>query len=127
MLALLSVLLLQATSSGPAPAPPPAVEAGPDVTITQWLRMPTGEDIFRVYPRHASNRYINGFATIRCDLTAVGRLTNCAVIAERPAGEGFGVAALKLSGLFKAPEQTPDGRPIAGEHVTIPIRFYVSP
>jgi protein TonB len=104
-----------------APASEP--QAAPPVTTPDWTRKATGDDVGRLYPRGAQARRVNGFATIRCEVTAEGGLSGCAVIREGPPGEGFGEAALKMAPLFKMRPQTKDGRPVGGGVVMIPIQF----
>jgi protein TonB len=66
---------------------------------------------------------VDGHATISCIVAVNGTVGNCNVVAESPADQGFGDAALKLSKLFKMRPQTRDGVPVGGAHVTIPIAF----
>ncbi len=46
-----------------------------------------------------------------------------AVEHEDPAGQGFGAAALIMADLMGTGPWTAAGRPIAGAHVTLPLRF----
>ncbi len=85
-----------------------------------WSQRPGGQDFVRVYPRAALRKGLSGRAMISCTVGADGRLTDCAVIAEDPAGEGFGQAALRLSRLFRM--KTPPDKPTpAGAVVRIPL------
>jgi hypothetical protein len=42
-----------------------------------------------------------GWAFMRCTITPEGGLTDCSILAEYPAGRGFGKATLQVSHLFK--------------------------
>ncbi len=111
----------------PEPGPPPSSIPPPvdprAVTMPDWLHKPNGEDMARVYPPGAAHAGLNGGAVISCHVTALGTLVECKVDDERPAGKGFGEAALKLGRLFKMRPITKDGLPVAGGTVHIPIRF----
>lgn len=102
----------------PKPAPPPPIITRPD-----WLERPTAAQFTRYYPDRAARRGVQGRAEIACRVTAGGRLEACAVASERPDGEGFGAAAVKMSRHFKMRPMTRDGVPVAGGTIRIPIRF----
>jgi TonB family protein len=102
-----------------APVPPgPAVITNPD-----WASKPNGQDVERYYPEGAQKKDLEGRATVRCQVTAGGKLAECAVVAEDPVGEGFGEAALRLSTLFHMRPMTRGGAPVAAGVINIPIRF----
>ena len=97
---------------------PPAVIRNPT-----WLRKPTGDQMERVYPRRAAEAGLSGRVSLRCAVTVSGTLTDCSVISETPAGEGFGLAAIKLSRHFRMNPGTVDGQPVEGAQVNIPLQF----
>ncbi|HEY2047974.1 MAG TPA: energy transducer TonB [Caulobacteraceae bacterium] len=120
IVAIVSALLIAQAGAAPAPA-------GHTQGVTpDWLRKPTGDDLARVYPRDALRHRINGFAVISCGVTEKGELTDCKVLQETLPIDGFGEAALKLMPLFAMSPVTPDGKPVGGATVTVPIRFRLS-
>lgn len=93
------------------------------ITDPVWIYRPTGEDIARVYPRAAVRANLSGNTIIKCRVDEAGRLTACEVVAEDPAGRGFGQAALALAPRFRMRTETRSGVPTAGAEVRIPIMF----
>lgn len=88
-----------------------------------WKRLPNARDLAEVFPERAARRGASGTTVTSCTVTAEGRLTNCVTVSESPIGMGFGAAALKLMPLFDMGPVTPDGRPVGGGTVRIPIHF----
>lgn len=95
------------------------------VTRPDWISKPSGEDFARVYPDLAQRVGLNGRATLRCIVDGGGRLTQCTVVSESPAGYGFGAAALKLAPLFQMRVRTLDGAPVEGGEITLPMTFNI--
>lgn len=88
-----------------------------------FVSQPSAGDVAAAYPRAARDTKTSGAAQLRCAVLALGRLDSCQVVAEAPAGQGFGAAALKLAPLYKLNPLTHDGKPVAGGQVTVPITF----
>lgn len=112
---------LQSNPAATSPIPPgmkPSIITRPD-----WARLPSADQVNRVYPKQALREKVQGRVTLRCQVTKTGALTECHVLSETPEGYGFGEAALKLSKMFAMRPQTVDGAPVGGAVVNIPIPF----
>jgi TonB family protein len=101
---------------------PPPIDPAAPLRQPEWIRRPNGADLARFYPSAARIAGAHGAATAQCDVLANGHLANCSVIAESPTGLGFGDATLKLTSLFRM-QVGPDGPPIEGRRIKIPIHF----
>jgi protein TonB len=66
-----------------------------DVHVAQVLPKPDGHADY--YPAAAAGKEINGAATIKCRIAANGRLTDCAVVSETPAGYDFGKGTIEMA------------------------------
>lgn len=94
----------------------------PGDTALDWARKPSGEQMRAALPKLAQESGVPGRALINCGVTIEGLLENCRVAWERPAGYGFGAAALKLADQFRMKPATRGGRPMEDE-VSIPVVF----
>ena len=56
-------------------------------------------------------------------MTVEGRLNQCVVLSEAPAGWGFGQAAVATAHNFWMKPMTRDGQPVSGSKINIPIVF----
>ncbi|MGV9009856.1 energy transducer TonB [Brevundimonas sp.] len=95
---------------------------GTGSTRERFLRGPTVAERLRHYPPGASARR-GASARIRCRISIDERLEACRVVDERPAGQGFGQAALAVATYFRVAPPTEDGRPIEGREFTVGIDF----
>ena len=93
-----------------------------EITNPDWRKMPTGDDLAREYPPLASMMNIEGKATITCTVEVEGRLDQCRVLSESPAGFGFGAATMRMAAYFEMIPARVDGQPVKGV-VTVPIAF----
>lgn len=103
-------------------APPPDA---PPVFDAEWTRLPTPQDVERVYPaKPRAERYAHRVVvSMRCLITEAGGLTDCAITHESISGLGFGQAALALADRFTLKTQAPDGSSLVGLPVTVPMGF----
>lgn len=95
------------------------VETRPD-----WEGQPSGEDLMRYYPDAAIDKSVSGTTLLKCQVNLYGRLKNCSVTEESPAGMGFGEAALAMADKeFRMKPGRIDGKPVDGQWVEIPLTF----
>jgi TonB family protein len=112
-----------AAVAGSMEGPRPDLPVEGLITEPDWASRPSADDVSRFYPRLPQLIELSGSAAISCAVTVQGALTDCTTVEEKPAGMGFGDAALSLSALFKMKPRTLDGQPVAGGSVRIPINF----
>jgi len=87
-------------------------------------RLITGPTIGQIranHPAAARTRY--GRVELSCIIRLDARLEDCRVAEESPPGLGFAEAGLRVSGFFRFAPPTEDGRPVAGQRVTVGIDF----
>jgi hypothetical protein len=87
---------------------------------TSWQRRPSPEQLLAVYPTRAERA--GGHAVVSCLVTVQGALTDCEAVSERPAGLGFGDAAIALAPQLMMKPVTWRGAP-ARTTVRIPISW----
>jgi TonB family protein len=95
----------------------------PEPLNAVWIRRPSGDEASRYFPERALRMGISGQATLQCRVGHLGVMRRCVVLSEGPDGAGFGDAALKMTRSFRMAPADPDGLPIAGATVKLPMRF----
>ena len=105
----------------PDTAPPPDKPNYrlPSHTAADWMIRPNADDVSRVYPSAAAQKGIAGKAVLRCTADEQGYLTDCVVVSEAPANQGFGNAALEMTGYMRMQPATDYGIPVR-DSVNIP-------
>lgn len=93
----------------------------------EWTDMPSAEQMSQFYPKLAQSLWLKGRARLDCRTTTVGTLESCHVGAERPAGMGFGDAALLLVPYFHYKPKLSHGNPVGGDDVSLNIIFQLPP
>ncbi|MGH6912050.1 MAG: TonB family protein [Phenylobacterium sp.] len=96
--------------------------ANPTQMQPGFRRMPSTDDMAKVYPKKALGRNVAGQAVIDCGVAIDGNLYDCALSSETPVNYEFGQAALQLAPLFNLEPRTKDGKPVRYA-VSIPIKF----
>ncbi len=84
-----------------------------------WTRKPGFAEHRRAFPGQA----LGGGASPVCRVTATGTLADCVVWLEKPTGQGYGEAALKLMSAYAMAATLADGTPTAGGYVVVPAYF----
>lgn len=117
----LGVLALSLAFAGP-----PAYAQDQVSEEARWEARPSQADFERLGPPDAVRAGQAGRATIDCALNATGRLRDCRVKAETPAGAGYGEAALRLAPYYKL-ARTQEVE-LEGSRLTFVVRFrYTAP
>ena len=84
--------------------------------------------IVALYPTKAADAGIQeGTGVADCLVAPDGRMTDCHIAREAPADMGFGAAAVLVVGVMQMDPWTPEGRPVAGARVKVPIQFSLAP
>jgi protein TonB len=93
------------------------------VEWSAWIHRPTAAELASYYPLPARRQGVKGMAVLACAVTADARVRGCHVLAERPAWEGFGAAALAMAKLFRIRPTLVDGKVYEKARVAIPVYF----
>jgi hypothetical protein len=124
---LLAIVAAAATAAADLPPPktvsPLVVTAQPkeappvdvSVSVTSNEDSAIGQYV-AVWPAGAWERRIDGHVVLTCLVDVHGLAEQCRVVFEKPAGRGFGTAALELQPTLKLdPLKGADGRPVAAK------------
>lgn len=104
-----------------------AVLNGPTtVTKPVWAVLPTAEDFQTTFPK-TENGVNHVRVVLGCNVAADGGLNGCAINQEDPAGQGYGAGALALASKFKLSPWGPQGEPMVGARINLPIRYELAP
>jgi protein TonB len=105
-----------ATAQPQTPDAPQHLISNPD-----WLRVPNGAELARLYPPAAAAQHVSGRTKAMCHVLADGALDACVVLEECPRGYGFGRATLSAAQDFQLRPKTVDGVPVEGGMVVVPM------
>lgn len=117
------------TSIGPTTFDPQFTQITPPqppsrlIVDPKWLSQPSAAEMSRFYPAQAIDQGVTGTVTLMCGVVSSGKLVDCRVITETPAGARFGDAALKLAAFFRMTPRTVDGQPVDGALTRISLTF----
>jgi TonB family protein len=94
----------------------PTVGAAADGSLARpsLVQRAKPSEVAEAYPKAASTQKISGDVELDCTADAAGRLTDCQVTEEQPAGMGFGDAAISLSAKERVKTMGDDGVSMVG-------------
>ncbi|NBB15290.1 TonB family protein [Caulobacter sp. SLTY] len=99
----------------------PAAAPAPDFGKPEWTARPTADQMIDAYPTKALERALAGRVVIECRASSTGALDGCKVVSESPANAGFAKPTLELAKLYQMKPIGPDGLPVTGRVVRIPV------
>lgn len=108
----------------------PATRAGQAKRVEKpdWIVRINPERVVALYPAAAADAGVReGVGMADCLVAADGKMTDCKVAGETPAGLGFGQSAVLVLSLMQMDPWTPQGRPVAGARVKVPVQFSLAP
>lgn len=104
----------------------PSSAAGHKVNVSdpRWISMPDPGRVQAAFPKAAADAGVrSGVGVVDCTVAADGRLRDCSVSRESPAGLGFGEAALSVAPIMQMNPWTDEGRPVDGARIKLPFSF----
>lgn len=108
----------------------PATPAGQAKKVEKpdWIVRIDPDKVVALYPPAAADAGVKeGVGVADCLVAPDGRMTDCKVARETPESLGFGPAAVMAVSLMQMDPWTPEGRPVAGARVKVPIKFSLAP
>lgn len=108
----------------------PATPAGQAKRVEKpdWIVRIDPAKVVALYPTAAADAGVKeGVGVADCLVAPDGQMTDCRVAREAPEGLGFGQAAVTAVSLMQMDPWTPEGRPVAGARVKVPIQFGLAP
>jgi periplasmic protein TonB len=118
------VLAVALQASGAAADASPTAVRTLDASV---FRKPNSDRLQRILHEGLSPGVEQGSAVIECKAASDGRLRECFVAAEDPVGKGVGRSVLRMVQLFRMPAVLPDGLPVDGGTVRVPVHFGAPP
>jgi TonB family protein len=89
-----------------------------------WLKTINPAYVAQLFPAAAAKAGLRGGkADVVCTVQHDGSLKDCTVVAEQPAGLGFGDAALTVAGVMAMNPWTAEGDPVDGARIRLPVRL----
>ena len=86
--------------------------------------VPSNRDIAAAFPRAARTAGIGQTrAALDCVVGQTGALSNCKAVVEAPAGYNVAVGAMQLASKYRVSPWSPEGLPVAGSRVRVPISY----
>ncbi|MBL8770457.1 MAG: TonB family protein [Phenylobacterium sp.] len=97
--------------------------AAADCEPPGWVRTPTASELAEAYPKTARQTGVEGRATLACRSEEDGRMVDCSVVGETPAGHGFGAAALSLVGSLRGTRPCQGASSLQPDGARLTMRF----
>lgn len=86
--------------------------------------VPSNRDLVAAFPRAARSAGIGQTrAALDCVVGQTGALSNCRAVVEAPAGYNVAVGAMQLAPKYRVAPWSPEGLPVAGSRVRVPISY----
>lgn len=89
----------------------------------RWVWKPEEADLAPYVPEAARRAKASGTVYLACQVLKSRRVRGCRVLAEQPAGMGFGSASLAASRIFRVHPERQDGKIVEDVWVGIPIHW----
>lgn len=114
------VLLCVAANAADAPYKP---AAAPRVVMHTWAKVPTVDEISRLYPVRAIADELQAVITAQCTVQEDLALACKDLVSDPPEVKDFDDAALRVIALYRVAPVLRDGRPAVGWTFPLRVRF----